>query len=276
MAEERAKLRATFDEEASLYDEVRPGYPEDLFDDVVSLSGVPAGGKILEIGCGTGQATVPFARRGFQVLCVELGENLAAVARLNLEAYPQAEVHVGPFEEWRPQDAPFDLTVSATAFHWLDPEVAYPKVAGALCPRGALALFWNVHVHTDAAGDFFEDAQRIYEREVPEIVGPDDYKGPPHPDEVPSRTPEIEGSGLFEVTATRQYRWDETYDAAGYLRVLNTYSGHRGLGNDARERLFGGIAHHIDTRFGGSIVKGYLTTLYVAHRREGPFASGPP
>ena len=205
---------------------------------MVSLSGVPAGGRILEIGCGTGQATVPFARRGFRVLCVELGENLAAVARRNLEAYPQAEVHVGPFEEWRPQEAAFDLTVSATAFHWLDPEIAYPKVAGALRPRGALALFWNVHVHTDAAGGFFEDAQRIYERETPEIVGPEDYKGPPHPDEVPSRTPEIEGSGLFEVTATRQYRWDETYDAAGYLRVLNTYSGHRGLGNDARERLF--------------------------------------
>ena len=74
----------------SLYDEVRPGYPEELFDDVVSLSGIPAGGRILEIGCGTGQATVPFARRGYRILCVELGENLAAVARRNLEAIPAA------------------------------------------------------------------------------------------------------------------------------------------------------------------------------------------
>jgi hypothetical protein len=67
------------------------------------------------------------------------------------------------------------------------------------------------------------EAQRIYEREAPEIVGPEDYKGPPLPDEVPSRTPEIEGSGLFEVSTTRRCRWDETYDAAGYLRVLDTY-----------------------------------------------------
>ncbi len=257
----------TFDEVALLYDEVRPGYPEELFDDVASLSGIPAGGSILEIGCGTGQATVPFARRGYRVLCVELGENLAALARRNLEAYPLAEVHVGPFEEWRPQEAVFDLAVSATAFHWLDPEIAYPKVASALRLRGALALFWSVHVHTDAAGGFFEETQRIYEREAPEIVGPDDYKGPPHPDEVPSRTPEIEGSGLFEVTATRQYRWDETYDAAGYLRVLSTYSGHRSLENDARGRLFRGISDLIDQRYGGRIVKGYSTTLYVARRR---------
>ncbi len=267
MAEERAKLRATFDEAALLYDEVRPGYPEELYDDVASLSEIPSGGRILEIGCGTGQATVPFARRGFRILCVELGENLAAVTSRNLEAYPRAEVHVGPFEEWRLQEAAFDLAVSATAFHWLDPEVAYPKVAGALRPTGSLALFWNVHVHTNADRGFFEEAQRIYEREALAIVRPEDYKGPPHPDEVPSRTPEIETSGLFEVRATRNYRWDETYDAAGYLRVLNTYSGHRSLGNHARERLFQGISDLIDQQFGGSVTKGYLTTLYVAHRR---------
>lgn len=265
MAEERAKLRAVFDEAALLYDEVRPGYPEVLFDDLVSLSGIPSGGRILEIGCGTGQATLPFARRGFRILCVELGENLAAVARRNLEAYPRAEVHVGAFEEWRPQEATFDLAVSATAFHWLDPEVAYPKVAGALRPTASLALFWNVHVHTDADGGFFEEAQRIYERETPEIVRYEGSRGPPSPDDVPSRTPEIENSGLFEVKATRDYRWDETYDAAGYLSVLNTYSGHRSLTNHARERLFHGIADLIDRQFGGSITKGYLTTLYLAH-----------
>jgi ubiquinone/menaquinone biosynthesis C-methylase UbiE len=57
-------LRSTFDRTALLYDKVRPGYPEELFEDVVSLSGVPAGGRVLEVGCGTGQATLPLARRG--------------------------------------------------------------------------------------------------------------------------------------------------------------------------------------------------------------------
>src|ERR687889_1191732 len=104
MAEGRDRLRTTFDEAAAIYDEVRPGYPEDLFDDVVSLSKIPARGRILEIGCGTGQATVPFARRGYHILCIELGENLAAVARRNLKGYPQAEVRVGAFEEWPMQE----------------------------------------------------------------------------------------------------------------------------------------------------------------------------
>jgi hypothetical protein len=61
---------------------------------------------------------------------------------------------------------------------------------------------------------------------------------------------------VFEVSTTRRYRWDEMCDAAGYLRVLDTYSGHRSLGDDARERLFSGIADLFDMKFGGIIVKG--------------------
>ncbi|MDP9410496.1 MAG: class I SAM-dependent methyltransferase [Actinomycetota bacterium] len=267
MAEERDRLRRVFDEAALLYDEVRPGYPAALYDDVVSLSGIPPGGRILEIGCGTAQATVPLASRGYRILCVELGENLAAAARRNLSAYPRAEVLVGNFEEWSSQEEAFDLAISATAFHWLDPSVAYPKVARSLRPGGAIALFWNEHVHSDASGGFFEDVQRIYEREAPEIVKPEDRKGLPRPEEVPDRTGEIEGSGVFEGVITRGYRWDEAYDAEGYLRVLSTYSGHRSLDEATRRRLFRGIAGLIDSEYGGRIVKGYLTTLYLARRK---------
>jgi SAM-dependent methyltransferase len=267
MAGERNRLRTTFDEAASLYDEVRPGYPEDLFDDIVSLSGIPVGGCILEIGCGTGQATVPFARRGYRILCIELGENMAAVARRNLERYPNAEVRTEAFEEPSLQEGAFDLAISATAFHWLDPAIAYQKAAGTIRDGGSLALFWNVHVHSEASEEFFEAAQRIYEREAPEIVDPEDYRGLPRPHEVPDRTDEIQNTGFFGRVTTRQYRWDETYDSRGYLRVLSTYSGHRSINVDTRKRLFRGLADLIDNSFGGRIVKGYLTTLYVAERR---------
>jgi ubiquinone/menaquinone biosynthesis C-methylase UbiE len=137
MTEDQNRLRTTFDGAALLYDQVRPGYPEELFDDMVALSRLPPGGRVLEIGCGTGQATVPLARRGYRVLCVELGENLATVARRNLLPYSRAEVQTGDFEEYPLQEGAFDLAASATAFHWLDPAVAYPKVARALRPGGS-------------------------------------------------------------------------------------------------------------------------------------------
>src|SRR5687768_2470503 len=196
MADARNRLRTTFDKAPSLYDEVRPGYPDDLFDDVVSLSGILPAGRILEIGCGTGQASVPFARRGYRILCIELGENMAALARRNLRGYPQAEVRIGAFEESPLEERAFDLAISATAFHWLDAAVAYPKAARALRDGGSLALFWNVHVHSEASEGFFEAAQRIYAREAREIWD-HSYEGPPRAHEVPDRAGEIEGSGLF-------------------------------------------------------------------------------
>jgi SAM-dependent methyltransferase len=289
-AQERTRLRATFDQAAQLYDGARPGYPEALFEDVVSLSGIPPGGRILEIGCGTGQATVPFARWGYRILCVELGENLAAVARDKLAAYPQVEVRTGAFEETPIEADAFDLAIAATAFHWIDPAIAYPKTARALrasggngCPPGpppgggrpvvspcqpggAIALFWNQHVQSGADRGFFEAVQEVYRREAPQLIRGDGLPPRPHQVQEPEKD-EIEKTGLFGEVTVRRYAWDIAYDATSYIDVLNTYSNHRDLDRPARERLFRGIAEMIDTEFHGRIVKEYLTLLCVAHRR---------
>ncbi|MBA2440795.1 MAG: class I SAM-dependent methyltransferase [Rubrobacter sp.] len=141
--EERERLRWTFDRVAQLYDEARPGYPDELFDGLTDLSGIPPGGRVLEIGSGTGHATVPLARRGYSVLGVELGENLAAVAREKLAGFPDTKVRTGLFEEQPLEGESFDLAVCASAFHWFDREAAYRKVQLALRPGGALALLWK-------------------------------------------------------------------------------------------------------------------------------------
>ncbi len=266
MSDGRERLRATFDEAAALYDEARPGYPEELFDDLVPLSGVPSAGRVLEVGCGTGQATLPLARRGYEILCVELGENLAAVARRNLAGHPRVELLTGDFEKTPLPGEAFDLLVSATAFHWLDPTVAYPKAARVLKPGGALALFWNEHVRTHADQGFFAAAQEVYAREAPEIWDKS-YAGPPLPEDLPDRTREIEGSRLFGPVVRRTYLWEEAYDVRGYLRVLDTYSGHIALAEKTRTRLYGDISQLIRDDYGGRVVKGYATSLYVARKK---------
>jgi hypothetical protein len=80
---------------------------------------------------------------------------------------------------------------------------------------------------------------------------------------------DISETGLFDEVTVRKYRWDAEYDTASYIRLLSTYSGHIYLDGDARERLFRGIAELIDTKFGGRIIKGYLTVLYVARALRG-------
>ena len=75
--EDRERLRQTFDAAAARYDRVRPDYPEALFDDLVALTGLTPGDHLIEVGCATGKATRPLARRGFRITCVELGPELA-------------------------------------------------------------------------------------------------------------------------------------------------------------------------------------------------------
>ena len=98
---ERERLRETFDQAAEIYQRVRPDYPEALFDDLIALAGLAPGDRLLEVGCATGKATLPLARRGFRITCVELGGELAAVARRNLAGF-DVEVVEGRFEDWRP------------------------------------------------------------------------------------------------------------------------------------------------------------------------------
>jgi SAM-dependent methyltransferase len=69
------------------------------------------GARVLEIGCGTGQATLPLARAGLRVHALELGPALAELARANLSRYPNVTVETVAFEAYR-ADAPFDALVS--------------------------------------------------------------------------------------------------------------------------------------------------------------------
>jgi SAM-dependent methyltransferase len=77
---ERQRRRLRFDEAADTYARLRPGYPDRLFDDLWDLADLRAP-QVLEIGCGTGQATLSLLLRGASVFAVELGPSLANLAR---------------------------------------------------------------------------------------------------------------------------------------------------------------------------------------------------
>ncbi|QOV40750.1 methyltransferase domain-containing protein [Streptomyces ferrugineus] len=130
----RTRLSRTFDEDAERYDRARPGYPSELYDDLDELAGAGAGSRVLEVGCGTGQATVPLAGRGCRVTAVEAGPRMAAIARRDLAGAAGVEVVTAEFERWPLPEVSYDVVVSATAtaLHWIDPAVRVAKAADAL------------------------------------------------------------------------------------------------------------------------------------------------
>ncbi|MFJ9586065.1 class I SAM-dependent methyltransferase [Streptomyces acidicola] len=252
-------LRDTFNEAAELYDRARPRYPRALVTELAGQAGLGPGTRVLEIGPGTGQLTVPLAESGCDLTAVELGPALAKVARDNLRAFPRAHVEVADFELWPLPAEPFDLVVSATAFHWLDPALRAAKVGHALRPGGTFALVTTEHVKGGTV-DFFARAQECYERWDPAT--------PPglrlqDESEISTDTGE-----LAEWDDLRSCRWTQeiTYSTQEYTDVLLTYSGHRALEASAREGLLGCIRGLIDTRHGGRVTKCYLHELITARR----------
>jgi SAM-dependent methyltransferase len=245
-------LRTTFGEDPELYDRVRPDYPRELFDDLARLVG--ASPRVLEIGPGTGQATAAMVERGWHVTAVELSPGLAEVLRRKL---PAIEVVVADFDTWELPEPTYDLVISATAFHWLDPATRVQRCAELLRPGGALAVVSTHHV-AGGSEQFFVDVQSCYDRFT------DDAADDPLPaaDDVPDGSVELEGSGRFGSVECRRYVWEQQYSTAEYLELLSSYSGHRALTIERRDRLYGCISALID-RDGGSITKRYLNQLSV-------------
>jgi SAM-dependent methyltransferase len=261
----RERLRQTFGEDAELYDRVRPAYPRRLYDDLAILLGKPKRPRVLEIGCGTGQATRPMLARGWSVKAVELSPELSRVARANL---PELEVITAPFESWPLPAEKFDLVLSATAFHWIDPEIRVAKAADALRPGGLLAVVSTHHV-AGGSEQFWSDVQDCYRRFTEDA----DEEGPRPADAVPEDSTEIDASGRFGPARFFRYEWEATYTAAEYLELLSSYSGHRTLTSERRDRLYGGISALIGAS-GGVITKRYLTQLCAANLLNQPLASG--
>ncbi|MDQ3540062.1 MAG: class I SAM-dependent methyltransferase, partial [Chloroflexota bacterium] len=183
-------------------------------------------------------------------------------AREHLAHHSRFRAIVTRFEDWEPADDPFDLVVSATAFHWIDRRIRVRKAADCLRDGGYLAIAGYRHV---AGGDtaFFNTVQECYAAHMPGASADDRL---PSADEIRPATRELTKHGLFGTPDVFRWLVEERYDRAAYLHLLSTYSGHRLLDEPHREALFRCIGERLDALPGGVVRKTYLHELIAARR----------
>lgn len=264
MTADREQLRTTFESAAALYHQARPDYPDRLYDELTQLADLAPGDQLLEVGCATGKATIPLARRGFHLTCLELGPTLAAEARCNLAAFGDVTVVAANFETWGPpRPAAFGLVFAATAWHWIDPAIRYRRARDLLRSGGHLAFWAAVHVLPRGGDPFFREIQEVYD-EIGEGVPPGtDF---PTPENLPDHREEIEATGLFTDVAVRRFGWEITYTAEEYIRLLGTFSGHIAMARWQRDRLYGEIRRRLAARPDGKLRRHWGAVLNVARR----------
>ena len=257
----RTELRQTFNQVASLYDRNRPSYPDAVFDDLIALSGVGPGSRLFEIGCGTGHATQALASRGLAIDCIEMGENMAALARRRLAPYPRVNLTVANFDSWDTSQR-YDLIYAATAYHWLNPATRDQRIAALLAPGGQLAIWRNRHIRNGSCDAFLDEAGRIYAEVAPELVKRRALL--PGPGEVVETEREAVSLEIFEQPAYRLHLWSLPYTAAEYVQMLSTFADFQLLPAPRRELLLGRIQDLIETKHGGALVTDYATVLQIS------------
>lgn len=248
--------RYVFGEVADLYDRARPGYPEALFDDVIAFVGLEAP-RVLEVGAGTGKATVGFAARGLEIVALEPTREMAAVAARNCAAFPAVTIEPAGFETW--SGTGFDVLVAAQSWHWVPPEMRCARAHAALAPNGVLALFWNVPMWDD--GELLAELDAAHRRwdadgrahGFPALHG---RAGRGYVDDV-------EASDLFGPLERRTYSRDVRYTTNQYLDLLRTHSDHRMLPEADREHLLEDVGRLLDAR-GGAFSLRYETWLFLS------------
>jgi SAM-dependent methyltransferase len=229
----RRGLRGGFDADAEAYDRTRPVCPDVLFDDLIRLARLGPGDRVVEIGCGTGQATVPLAERGLAVTAVELGAALADLARYRTAGFPDVSVVTSSFEDWQDTgDTPVALLGPGRAMvvggcRWARPADAEP--------------FW---------ADVQEDYRAVGFTGTP----------PPAPERIDAWHFPDEARAYFDEVASLRYPFRRTYTARDYLAQLATQSGTRALGSEAARDFLARVRRRLD-----ALGSPRLTATFVGH-----------
>ncbi|HEX4126122.1 MAG TPA: class I SAM-dependent methyltransferase [Acidimicrobiales bacterium] len=268
-AGERWHAGRLFDEVPELYDRVRPTYPDDLFADVVAITGLRRGSSVLEVGCGTGQATRSLAGLGCPVVAVESGGDMAALARQRLARFPNVAIETSTFEEWDDRGRRFNVVVAASSWHWVDPAVGWRRARDVLRPAGWLAIVGNVVVRRPGEPEVFAGTADLHEQFSP---GNPAWDHPPLEEDVRATNegwgPPHASTDLFGPTIVRWYPAVQWFDGNGFADLLRSTSTYRKLRPEVREPLLHAIAERIRTSMGDRVSRRYLSVLRVARRAD--------
>jgi SAM-dependent methyltransferase len=251
--------RGVFGEVADDYDRIRPGYPDQLVDDVLAAAGP---GPVLEVGAGTGKATVAFAARGADLTCIEPDPRMAALLRRKLPSLP---ILVTTFEEWTP-DRAYGLLISAQAWHWVDAARGSGLARRALAPGGLFAPFWNAFLTTDPGLN--ARLREVDERHGLEAGTPHRYQSAGFPS-LRAFDEEWTQLGLpshdFPERDQRRYHSSRSFSVADYRTYLYSISMYRILEPAAARAAIDETATVID-QFGGVIDFDIITDVVLARR----------
>lgn len=260
-------FNASFDVFAETYHFVRPGYPAQLYEDIRELCGIGSTSRLLEIGAGSGIATVQLAKLGGHVVAIEPGAHLAAITRKQIEGSKNVEVLEGTFEDFESFER-FNAILAFTAYHWIDEGIKYRKVLDLLDDAGSLVLVWNSFFLSDSA--VTAKVNRAYYQYLPDAYPVESSVEQVNEgvlSKLHRREQEVVQNLLLYAVALRKYYTAYNYNAETYPKLLNTFPKIVEVEDGQRKKFFARISEIVSKY--GTISVPVLTTLIVCKKRNG-------
>lgn len=260
--------RVHFDEIVENYDRVRWNYPDELYKDIFDYTKTNISKNAIEIGAGTGKATLPFLENGYNVTAIELGINMAEFLKNKFIDNNKFNVIISAFEDTSLEKENYDLVFAASSFHWVDPEIGCPKVFSILRNGGVFALFRSNNL-SDRDHDLYSEFQEVYKKYYhkpyvePIKLTEEDFWEPKR----------INGGFGFNdlcdygfINISKKHYYSEIiYNSDDYIGLLDTMSDHRSLPENDRKGLYTGIKEII-LKHGGLYKVKYFYQLYMGRK----------
>lgn len=244
---------------AEAYNQVRPRYPQVLIDQVVAIAHLCPSSQILEVGCGPGTATAGFAALGCSMICLEPNPDFARLAQQNCQPYPNVEIQNCALEEWALTPGKFDVVLAASSFHWIPPEIGYPKAAATLRPEGHLILVWNKELQPRY--EVYQQLSLVYETHAPALMRA--YEDTAAQAAILNQLGEMAiASGHFKNMVSGQLEVEVVYTIDQYLLLLNTYSPHLKLEPQSKQKLFAGLRQVLEQN-GHTVGLSYVSAFHI-------------
>jgi SAM-dependent methyltransferase len=250
--------RLAFEARADEYRHARPPYPARVYEILTQRCGLGPGTRVPEIGAGTGQATGELLVRGADVLAVEPGPRLAAHLVRDLGG-ERLRVVVDFIETVPLVDSSVDLVVSATAFHWVQADVALPRLARALRRPGWLAVWWTEFGDVERPTAFRHALDQLYLEYLPDEPRPK-ARGPLN---VESWQDDLSQGGWFTRPCVEQIRWENAITPESARRLFGSFPNVNELDPARREEFLGAVGGLVRDA-GGVVYDPHVTIVYLA------------
>lgn len=204
---------------AASYAAFRPPYPRALLDLLADAG--PGHGRLVDLGCGTGELARPLARVFSEVIAVdpELDMIEVGAARAGDDGLDTIRWVLGSAETVDLPAGPVDLITVGSAFHWMDRPLVLRRASRCLSPGGAFAVAGGNSPWTGS-----EPWQQVIVSVLAELAGPSRRAGDGVFRQPAERHEVVMASHGFSDVVQHEFRMPYEWSLDGILGYLRSTS----------------------------------------------------